>query len=88
MLPQFINDLIHLERRGNRLNQTSRANRASTNVEQILGHAENVVPEARFEVVLHFREAVGRGRGLCRERSASTSALALMTALAAERATE
>jgi hypothetical protein len=58
MLPQLVDNLVHLERGGDGLDQDSRANAPASDPEQILRHAEDIVPKASLKVVLHLGEAV------------------------------
>src|ERR1700677_4083798 len=52
MLAQFIEDLVHLEGRENRLYQHSGANRAARNAEFILREVEHIVPQLRLKMIL------------------------------------
>ena len=51
---QFVEDLFHLECRGERLDEDSAADGANRDAEVGLRKVENVGPEAGFEIVLHF----------------------------------
>jgi hypothetical protein len=62
VLPQLVNDLVHLERGSDRLDEDGRTNRAARDAEVVLRETEDVVPETRFQVVFHLREAVGGGK--------------------------
>lgn len=64
--PQLVQNLLHLERRGERLYQHSSADTPDGDAQVGLGKEEDVGPEARFEVVLHFGE-VEVGAGVVRE---------------------
>jgi hypothetical protein len=57
-LAQLPEDLVHLEGRGQRLDQHRRAHRALRNAERVLREHEDVVPEPRLEVRLHLRQVV------------------------------
>ena len=56
VVAQLVEDLVHLERRGDRLDQHRRADRAVRDLERGLGVGEHVVPEPRLEVGLHLRQ--------------------------------
>ena len=56
MFAQFVKNFVHFKRGRNRLDQNRRANRAARNAELVLREIENVVPNARFEMALHFRQ--------------------------------
>ena len=56
MLAQLVEDLVHLERREDRLDQHRRPDRAARQPERVLGEREDVVPEPRLEVALHLRQ--------------------------------
>src|SRR5204863_6901434 len=56
MLALLVKNLVHLECGRNRLDQNRRTNRAFLNAKLILCQLESVVPNARFEVALHFRQ--------------------------------
>ena len=56
MIAQFVENFVHLERSGNRLDQYRRANRSLRNAQLILREFENIIPDARFEMALHFRQ--------------------------------
>ncbi len=60
MVAQLVEDLLHLERREDRLDQDGRADRALRHADGVLGVAEDVVPEARLEVALELRQVVVR----------------------------
>src|SRR5690606_41914081 len=49
-------DLVHLERRGDRLDQHGRADTAPRDAELFLRQQEHVVPQPRFEMALQFRQ--------------------------------
>ncbi len=58
VLAQLVQDLVHLERRGDRLDQHGRPHGAPRDAERLLREHEHVVPEARLEVALEFRQVV------------------------------
>src|SRR5687768_17150415 len=67
MLAQLVEDLFHLERRGERLDQHGGADRSSGNAERILCVAKNVVPEACLEMALELRQIEVRTRAVAHE---------------------
>src|SRR5882762_4176805 len=56
MVPQFVKNLVHLERRQNRFDQDGGANRSARNTYCFLGKTEHVVPQPRLQVTLHLRQ--------------------------------
>src|SRR4029077_10503274 len=54
MIAQLIKNFVHLERRRYRLEQNRRANRPARNAEFVLRQIEDVVPNPRFQMALHF----------------------------------
>ena len=56
VLAQLVEDLLHLERRGDRLDQDGGADRAPRDAEQILGEDEHVVPQPGLVGVLQLGE--------------------------------
>ena len=56
MVAQFVEDLVHLERRGERLDEHRRADGAVGEAEALLGEREDVVPEPGLAVVLELRQ--------------------------------
>ena len=56
VLAQLVEDLVHLERGEDRLDQHRRLDRPARHAEPVLREAEDVVPEARLEVRLELRE--------------------------------
>ncbi len=54
MLAELVEDLVHLERGQDRLDEHRRLDRAARDPERVLGGAEDVVPEARLEVALEL----------------------------------
>src|SRR3546814_20641084 len=62
MIAQFVQDLVHLESGEDRLDQHRRLDGAALDAELVLGMVEDVVPEARLEMVLELRQVeVGTG---------------------------
>ncbi len=61
MVADLVEDLLHLERGGQRLDEERRADRAALEAEGVLGEREEAVPPARLEKVLDLRD-VERGR--------------------------
>src|ERR1700756_1756075 len=68
MVLQLVQDLVHLERREDRLDQHGRADRAARNAELILREVEHVVPEARLEMALELGQVEVRARPLGDQR--------------------
>ena len=62
VLAELVENLLHLERREDRLDEDGRLDRAARNPDAILGEAEDVVPESRLEVILELREIEVRPR--------------------------
>ena len=56
VIAQLVQDLVHLERRGDRLDQHRRPHRAVRDAEPLLGEGEDVVPQPRLEVALGLGE--------------------------------
>src|SRR5438874_144257 len=56
MLAQLVKDFVHLECGRDRLDQNGGANRPLRNAELVLGQLEDIVPKARLEMALHFRQ--------------------------------
>ena len=56
VLAQLVEDLVHLERGQDRLDQDGRLDRSLRHTEPVLRPDEDVVPEARLEVRLELRE--------------------------------
>src|SRR5579864_8277266 len=54
MLTQLPQDLVHLERRKNRLDQYRRPYGSAPYAQLFLRHHENIVPEPRFQVAFEF----------------------------------
>src|SRR5438876_484786 len=52
VLPQLVEDLLHLERRRDRLDQHGGPDGAAREAERVLGQVERVVPQPRLEVAL------------------------------------
>jgi hypothetical protein len=62
VLAQLVQDLLHLERRQDRLDQDGRLDRPMRDPEPILGEGEDVVPEAGLVMALELREVEVRPR--------------------------
>ena len=56
MFAQLVENFVHLKGGRDRLDQHRGADRALRNAELILRQLEDVVPDARFEMALHFRQ--------------------------------
>ena len=56
MIAQLVENLVHLERRGDGFDQHGGANRALGYPDVFLREHEHVVPQARFLVALHLRQ--------------------------------
>ena len=54
VLAELVEDLVHLERGEDRLDQHGRPDRAAGDAERVLRGAEDVVPQARLEVALEL----------------------------------
>ena len=70
VLAQLVEDLVHLERGEDRLDQDGRADRAAPEAELVLGDVERVVPQARLEVRLELREIEVRPAAGVEQRAA------------------
>jgi hypothetical protein len=64
VVAQLVEDLVHLERRGQRLDQHRRLDGAARKVHARLGLVEHVVPQARFQVALDLRKIEVRAAAL------------------------
>ena len=78
VLAQLVEDLVHLERGEDRLDQDGRLDRPLRDAEPLLREGEDVVPEPRLEVRLELREVevppvARRGCGGSRGRSRTAS---------------
>ena len=62
VLAQLVEDLVHLERGEDRLDQHGGADRAARDAERVLREHEDVVPEARLEMALQLRQVEVRAR--------------------------
>ena len=69
VLAQLVEDLLHFERREDRLDQDRRADRAAGQAEGVLGEAEDVVPQPRLEVRLELRQVEVRPRTPLQQRA-------------------
>ena len=56
VVAQLVEDLVHLERGRDGLDQHRGADRAVRDAEPLLGEGEDVVPEPGLEVALHLRQ--------------------------------
>src|SRR5439155_159452 len=56
VLPQFVQNLLHLKRGGDRLDQGGRLHASRGDPDPFLGEAEHVGPQAGLEMTLHLRE--------------------------------
>ena len=56
VIAQLVEDLVHLERRKDRLDEDGRLDRPVGHAEPVLREGEHVVPEARLDVRLELRE--------------------------------
>ncbi|KAG5456830.1 MAG: hypothetical protein BJ554DRAFT_3316 [Olpidium bornovanus] len=54
VLPELIDDLVHLERGQNRLDQHGGTDRTARHPQHVLRHVEYVVPQPRLQVRLHL----------------------------------
>ena len=68
VVAHFIEDLVHLERSGQRLDQDRRLDRALGQPQLLLGVGEDVVPEPRFEMALQLRQVEAGRRALGHDR--------------------
>src|SRR5262245_30987700 len=67
VLAQFVEDLVHLERCQNCLDQNGSANRAPLNSQFLLRKAKNVIPQARFEMALQLGQIKIWTRSCCNQ---------------------
>ena len=65
VLAQLVEDLLHLERGQDRLDQDGRADRPPRNPERVLRVQEDVVPEPRLEMALQLRQVEVRPAAAC-----------------------
>ncbi len=54
VVAQFVQNLFHVKRGKNRLDEHGGLDRAARDAEQFLGHHEHVIPQPRFQVVLEL----------------------------------
>src|SRR5438067_2522888 len=66
MLTHLVQDLVHLERGKNGLDQHRRLDRAARDAEPVLRHDEDVVPQPRLEMAFELGQ-IKIGRGASRE---------------------
>jgi hypothetical protein len=64
VLAQLEQNLVHLERRGQRLDQNRRLDRAAGDPQCLLSEAEHVIPQAGLEVGFELRQ-IEVGTGAC-----------------------
>ena len=64
VVAQFVEDLLHLERGGDGLDQHGGADGALRDAQQVLGQDEDVVPQPGLEVVLDLRQVEVRALAL------------------------
>src|SRR5271170_2021534 len=71
VVPQLVEDLVHLEGGGQRFDQDGRLERPDGKAELFLGESERVVPEPRLDMALEFRqiESGRRARAALRLRA-------------------
>src|SRR5690606_34723282 len=62
MVPKLVEDLLHLERGGQCLDQASGAHGTVWNAEPLLGTREDVVPESCLEMAFHLGQVKVRPR--------------------------
>ena len=62
MLAQLVEDLVHLERGEERLDEHGGLDRAVRQAERVLREGEDVVPEPRLEVALQLGQVEVRAR--------------------------
>src|SRR5690606_13458163 len=67
VLTQLVQDLFHLESSGDGLDQHGGANGAAFDIQQVLGHVEDVVPQPCFQMVLQLRQVVVRAAAGCQQ---------------------
>ena len=70
VVAQLVEDLLHLERGQDRLDQHGRLDRPRRQVELLLGEDEDVVPQARLEVALELRQVEVRPAALVEQAPA------------------
>src|ERR1700692_1522307 len=56
MVAQFIENLVHLKGSQDGFDQDSRPNRAARNFQFVLSKIKNIIPKARFEMILQLRQ--------------------------------
>ena len=54
MLAEFVEDLVHLEGGGDRLDQHRGADAAPRDAQFVLGHEEDIVPQAGFQMAFQL----------------------------------
>ena len=64
MVAQLVENLVHLERRWQRLDQDRRLERSMRDAKLALRVGEDIVPEPGFEMALELGQVEGRRRAL------------------------
>src|SRR6185312_6218018 len=67
VLAQFKQDLVHLERSGDRLDQNGSLDRASRQTQRLLSREKHVIPEARLQMTLELPQTEVRAAAALRE---------------------
>ena len=67
MVPQLVEDLVHLERGEDRFDQHRCLDRSARNAEVVLRHDEDVVPQPRLEMAFELRQVEVRPAATRRE---------------------
>ena len=70
VVAQLVQDLVHLERRGQRLDQHGGPDRAAVEPERVLGERERVVPQPRLQVRLQLGQVEERAGAALQQRLA------------------
>jgi hypothetical protein len=65
VLTQFVENFFHLEGRQNGFHQHRCLDRAAWQADVLLGHDEDVIPQACFEVRFHLWQIVERAGAAC-----------------------
>src|SRR5437773_12491981 len=60
VVPEFVQDLLHLEGRRNRLDEGGGLHGADRDAEGLLREPEHLVPEASLQMAIHLRKVVVR----------------------------
>src|SRR5262249_49964402 len=67
MFAKLIQNLLRFERAENRLDQHGRAHGPARDAQGVLRENEDVVPQPRLEMALHFRQVEIRSAAACEE---------------------